>query len=113
MSDGKEPLLRLQDTRAGKKVDFVPLQPGKVGIYVCGVTVYDDCHIGHARTLVAFDVIVRHLRSLGLEVRFVRNITDVDDKIIRRSANPKTSSPACEVGAVRPEEIRKPDAELP
>jgi cysteinyl-tRNA synthetase len=77
-------MLRIYDTREGKKVDLVLREPGKVGIYVCGVTVYDLCHVGHARTLVAFDIIVRHLRSRGLEVRLVRNITDVDDKIIRK-----------------------------
>ena len=78
-------MLRIYDTRQGKKVELVLLHPGKVGIYVCGVTVYDLCHVGHARTLVAFDVIVRHLRARGLEVRLVRNITDVDDKIIRKA----------------------------
>ena len=76
--------LRIYDTRAGKKVEWTPMVPGKVGIYVCGITVYDICHVGHARMLVAFDVIVRYLRARGLEVRFVRNVTDVDDKIIRR-----------------------------
>jgi len=75
---------RIYDTRAGKKVDLELGEAGKVGIYVCGVTVYDLCHVGHARTLVAFDVIVRHLKSRGLAVRLVRNITDVDDKIIRK-----------------------------
>ena len=55
--------LRLYDTRTRRKVEFVPLQPGRVGMYVCGVTVYDTCHVGHARMLVAFDVIVRHLRA--------------------------------------------------
>jgi cysteinyl-tRNA synthetase len=75
---------RIYDTREGKKVDLVLREEGKVGVYVCGVTVYDLCHVGHARTLVAFDVIVRHLRSRGLDVRLVRNITDVDDKIIRK-----------------------------
>jgi cysteinyl-tRNA synthetase len=78
-------MLRIYDTRQGKKVDLEPREPGKVGLYVCGVTVYDLCHVGHARTLVAFDVVVRHLRARGLEVRMVRNITDVDDKIIRRA----------------------------
>jgi cysteinyl-tRNA synthetase len=77
--------LRLYDTRRGRKVDFAPISPGRAGMYVCGLTVYDVCHVGHARTFVAFDVIVRHLRASGLEVRFVRNITDVDDKIIRRA----------------------------
>ena len=77
--------LRIHDTRQKRKVDFVPLVPGKAGVYACGVTVYDVCHVGHARMLVAFDVIVRHLRASGLKVRFVRNVTDVDDKIIRRA----------------------------
>ena len=77
--------LRIYDTRAGKKVPFEPLVPGKVGMYACGITVYDLCHVGHARMLVAFDVIVRHLRASGFEVRFVRNVTDVDDKIIRKA----------------------------
>ena len=75
---------RIYDTREGKKVDLELRESGKVGVYVCGVTVYDLCHVGHARTLVAFDVIVRHLRACGLDVRLVRNITDVDDKIIRK-----------------------------
>ena len=60
--------------------------PGKVGMYVCGITVYDYCHIGHARVMIAFDVIVRYLRSQGLDVTYVRNITDVDDKIFARAA---------------------------
>jgi cysteinyl-tRNA synthetase len=77
--------LRIYDTRAGRKIEWSPMVPGKAGIYACGITVYDICHVGHARMLVAFDVIVRHLRAAGLEVRFVRNVTDVDDKIIRRS----------------------------
>jgi cysteinyl-tRNA synthetase len=70
-------------TRA--KEEFVPQVPGKVGMYVCGVTVYDVCHIGHARVYVAFDVIQRWLRQRGFEVTYVRNFTDVDDKIIKRS----------------------------
>ncbi len=86
--------LRIFDTRAKKKLDFVPLQPGKVGLYACGVTVYDVCHVGHARMLVAFDVIVRHLRASGWAVRFVRNVTDVDDKIIRRAATEGLSAEA-------------------
>ncbi len=76
--------LRIHDTRQKHKIDFVPLVPGKVGLYACGITVYDICHVGHARMLVAFDVIVRHLRASGFAVRFVRNVTDIDDKIIRR-----------------------------
>ncbi len=77
--------LRVHDTRLKRKVPFEPHQPGKVGMYVCGITVYDLCHVGHARFLVAFDVIARYLRHRGLEVKLVRNITDVDDKIIRRA----------------------------
>jgi cysteinyl-tRNA synthetase len=77
--------LRIHDTRTGKKVPFEPLVPGKVGLYACGTTVYDLCHIGHARKEVAWDVIVRHLRASGYELRFVRNITDVDDKIINKA----------------------------
>lgn len=68
-----------------KKEEFIPLNPPKVNIYTCGVTVYDDSHIGHARSLYIFDVIRRYLKYRGFEVKFVRNITDVDDKIIKRA----------------------------
>jgi cysteinyl-tRNA synthetase len=78
--------LRIHDTREKRKIDFAPMVPGKIGLYACGITVYDLCHVGHARMLVAFDVIVRHLRASGFQVRFVRNVTDIDDKIIRRAA---------------------------
>ena len=88
-------MIRLYDTRAKKKVEFQPLEPSKVSIYVCGVTVYDLCHVGHARTAVAFDVIVRHLRARGFDVRYVHNITDVDDKIIRKGL--AEGRPAAEV----------------
>jgi cysteinyl-tRNA synthetase len=77
--------LRLYDTRLGRKVPFEPLVPGKVGMYACGITVYDLCHVGHARMLVAWDVIARYLRASGYEVTYVRNVTDVDDKIIRKA----------------------------
>lgn len=77
--------LMLYDSLTAQKRPFVPMQAGKVGIYVCGMTVYDYCHIGHARVMVAFDVIVRWLRSLGYEVNYIRNITDIDDKIIQRA----------------------------
>ena len=70
---------------SGKKEPFVPLKEGAVTMYVCGVTVYDQCHIGHARALLTFDVIYRYLRFLGFDCRFVRNFTDVDDKIINRA----------------------------
>ena len=71
---------------------FQPIHPGKVGMYVCGVTVYDYTHIGHGRTFVAFDVVRRWLEASGLEVTFVRNVTDVDDKIIRRAAEKGVST---------------------
>src|SRR5437588_2063679 len=77
--------LRVFNTLANEKQDFTPVRPGRIGIYVCGITVYDLTHIGHARMLTAFDVVVRFLRWAGWEVAFVRNWTDVDDKIIRRA----------------------------
>ncbi|WP_394176200.1 cysteine--tRNA ligase [Thalassotalea litorea] len=79
-------MLHLYNTLSRKKEEFKPITPGKVGMYVCGITIYDHCHIGHARTYVAFDVIARYLRHLGYELTHVRNITDVDDKIIKRAA---------------------------
>ncbi|MCG9696221.1 cysteine--tRNA ligase [Shewanella sp. Isolate11] len=79
-------MLKLYNSLTRQKEQFKPLQPGKVGMYVCGVTIYDLCHIGHGRTFVAFDMIVRYLRFRGYEVNFQRNITDVDDKIIKRAA---------------------------
>ena len=77
--------LRVYNTLSGSKEEFVPINPGKVGMYVCGVTVYDHCHIGHARANVVFDMIFRYLRAKGLEVNYVRNYTDIDDKIINRA----------------------------
>ena len=79
-------MLKIYNTLSHSKEEFVPLVKGKIGMYVCGVTVYDLCHIGHARTFVNFDVVVRYLRYCGYEVKYVRNITDIDDKIIKRSA---------------------------
>ncbi|MCC5879539.1 MAG: cysteine--tRNA ligase [Idiomarina sp.] len=79
-------MLKLFNSLTKQKEAFTPLTPGEVKLYVCGVTTYDYCHIGHARTYVAFDVVVRYLRYLGYKVTFVRNITDVDDKIIQRAA---------------------------
>jgi len=77
--------LRVYNTLSGSKEEFVPITPGKVGMYVCGVTVYDHCHIGHARANVVFDMIFRYLKAKGFEVTYVRNYTDVDDKIINRA----------------------------
>ena len=78
--------LKVFNTMGGRKEAFVPATPGKVRMYVCGVTVYDLCHVGHARANVAFDIIVRYLRHAGYEVRYIRNFTDIDDKIIRRAS---------------------------
>ncbi len=83
--------LRIYNTLGRDKQTFVPRQPGEVRLYVCGVTVYDYCHIGHARMLVVFDLVQRWLRALGYRVTYVRNITDIDDKIIHRAvANGET-----------------------
>ncbi len=77
--------IRVYNTLSNAKEDFVPLEPGKVGMYVCGPTVYDSSHIGHARSVIVFDVIYRYLTARGFRVTYVRNFTDVDDKIIRRA----------------------------
>ena len=79
-------MLHLHNTLTNSKQEFVPIEAGKIRMYVCGMTVYDYCHIGHARVMVSFDVITRYLRHRGFEVEYVRNITDVDDKIIKRAA---------------------------
>jgi cysteinyl-tRNA synthetase len=79
-------MLKIHNTLTRAKEEFVPLEPGKVRMYVCGMTVYDYCHLGHARVLVVFDMIRRWLRAEGLGVTYVRNITDIDDKIIKRAA---------------------------
>jgi cysteinyl-tRNA synthetase len=82
-------MLRIYNSLARDKQDFVPLDPGKVRMYVCGITVYDYCHLGHARMMLAFDVVQRWLRASGLHVTYARNITDIDDKIIKRAAENK------------------------
>jgi cysteinyl-tRNA synthetase len=78
-------MLMIYNSLSQQKETFTPITPGKVKMYVCGVTVYDYCHIGNARTYTAFDVIIRYLRWRGLEVTYIRNITDIDDKIIKRA----------------------------
>ena len=78
--------LHIYNTMSRRKEAFKPIEPGKIRMYVCGITVYDYCHIGHARVLVAFDVITRYLRERGWDVTYVRNITDIDDKILHRAA---------------------------
>ena len=87
-------MLKIYNSLTRQKEEFKPIRPGNVGMYVCGVTIYDLCHIGHGRTFVGFDVVVRYLRYLGYQVNFVRNITDVDDKIIKRAAENQESCEA-------------------
>ena len=82
-------MLQIFNTLTRSKETFVPIEPGKVKMYVCGMTVYDYCHIGHARVMVVFDMVQRWLRASGLEVTYVRNITDIDDKIIKRAVENK------------------------
>jgi len=79
-------MLKIHNTLSRQKETFKPLQEGKVNMYVCGMTVYDLCHVGHARVMVVFDVVTRYLRAIGYDVTYVRNITDIDDKIIKRAA---------------------------
>ncbi len=78
-------MLRIYNSLTSQKDVFVPIDAGRVRMYVCGMTVYDYCHLGHARVMVVFDVVARYLREQGYAVTYVRNITDIDDKIIRRA----------------------------
>ncbi len=78
-------MIKLYNTLTGKKEEFIPIQSGKVTMYACGVTVYDYSHVGHARGAVSFDLIQRYFRRKGFAVKYVRNFTDVDDKIIARA----------------------------
>lgn len=78
-------MLKLYNTLTREKAALKPLNDKQLGVYVCGVTVYDYCHLGHARTYTSMDVMIRYLRSCGYNVNYVRNITDVDDKIIKRA----------------------------
>src|SRR5260370_40894951 len=79
-------MLKIHNSLTGEKEEFKPLRPNEVRMYVCGMTNYDYIHVGHARMLTVFDLIQRYLRSLGYTVTYVRNITDIDDKIIERAA---------------------------
>ena len=79
-------MIRIYNTLTGEKEDLKPIKPGHIGLYVCGITVYDYIHIGHARMLTVFDMVQRYLRHRDYQVTYVRNITDIDDKIIRRAA---------------------------
>ena len=84
-------MLKIYNTLARDKQDFKPITPNKVRMYVCGMTVYDYCHVGHARVMVVFDMVYRWLKASGYDVTYVRNITDIDDKIIKRAAENKES----------------------
>ena len=84
-------MIKLYNNLTRKKEEFLPIQPGKVGMYVCGMTVYDFCHLGHARVLIFFDFLYRWLMVNGLEVSYVRNITDIDDKIINKASSESVS----------------------
>lgn len=110
--------LQIYNTWSRTKEVFTPLKPGKIGMYVCGITVYDYCHIGHARVLVAFDVITRYLRSQGWDVTYIRNITDIDDKILNRAeenGEPFTALTERMIAAMHDDEaalgIARPDQE--
>jgi cysteinyl-tRNA synthetase len=97
-------MLKIYNSLTRRKQEFVPITPGRVHMYVCGMTVYDYCHLGHARMMVVFDVVRRWLRALGFDVTYVRNITDIDDKIIQRAR--ETNEP---VGALTARFIRAMD----
>src|SRR5690606_5152925 len=101
---------RLFNTLTNRKEDLVPIEEGKIGMYVCGPTVYDMSHLGHARAYVAFDTIARWLEASGYEVEFVRNYTDVDDKIIRRAE--ELGRPASEISERYIAEFRQDMAAL-
>lgn len=112
------PQLKIYNTLTRKKEKFVPIEPGKIKMYVCGITVYDFCHLGHARVMVGFDMITRYLRARGYEVNYVRNITDIDDKILKRAdENQETISELTErmITAMHEDETRlgvlRPDSE--
>jgi len=100
-------MLRVYNSLARELQVFVPIRPGEVRMYVCGMTVYDYCHLGHARMLVAFDMVQRWLRAKGYRVTYVRNITDIDDKIIRRALEEKTT-----VGELTGRFIRRMEEDL-
>jgi len=87
-------MLKIYNTLTRAKQEFVPIEPGKIRMYVCGMTVYDYCHLGHARVMVIFDVAQRWLRASGYDVTYVRNITDIDDKIIKRAQENKETTAA-------------------
>ncbi len=111
-------MLRIYNSLGREKQEFVPLQPGEARMYVCGMTVYDYCHLGHARVMVVFDMVRRWLRASGYRVTYVRNITDIDDKIIRRAAESGEATDALTARYIRAMDedlaalgVEKPDHE--
>jgi cysteinyl-tRNA synthetase len=92
MLEGKEGMIKVYNTLSREKEDFIPIMPKNVKMYVCGITAYDVCHLGHARSAVVFDIIKRYLKYRGFTVTHVRNITDIDDKIIARAAEEHVST---------------------
>jgi len=111
-------MLTIHNSLTRRKEEFVPITPGEVRMYVCGMTVYDYCHLGHARVMVAFDVVRRWLRALGYRVTYVRNITDIDDKIIKRARENNEPAEALTARFIQAMDedaaalgIEKPDAE--
>ena len=99
--------LRIFNTQTREKEEFHPLREGKAGVYVCGITAYDVCHVGHARSAVVFDVITRYLRYRGYEVTYVKNFTDIDDKIIERARREKAG-----IDAIAERYIREHDEDM-
>ncbi len=91
-------MLKIYNSLTRAKETFTPIFAGKVGMYVCGMTVYDLCHVGHARFMMAFDVVYRWLDTLGYKVTYVRNVTDIDDKIIKRALERNDSDPPANRG---------------
>src|SRR6056300_1715186 len=83
--------IRIYNTLSGKREPLKTLEPGHIKLYVCGITSYDYCHIGHARSALAFDMIVKYLKYRKYKVEFIRNFTDIDDKIIKRAAEQNTT----------------------
>jgi len=99
--------LKVYNTQTRRKEQFEPIAAGKVGIYVCGITAYDTCHVGHARSAVVFDVMARFFKYRGYDVTFVKNFTDVDDKIIN-----KANTLGRTIGDIADQYIREHDEDM-
>src|SRR5947207_12389888 len=97
-------MIRIHNSLTGEKQELQPITPGRIRMYVCGMTVYDFLHIGHARMMIVFDVVSRYLRHRGYQLTYVRNITDIDDKIIQRAAD--NGEPRCAHRTLHPGDER-------